>query len=59
MAVTDALGGESAPGPDRDPADSVAHSNACARHNYRARFWRLALGGLGLFWVAAFLLLAR
>ena len=53
MAVTDTIGGEA------DPADSAAHSNARARHNFRARFWRLTLGGLGLFWVAAFLLLAR
>ena len=29
------------------------------RHNFRARFWRLALGALGLFWVCALLLLMR
>ena len=29
------------------------------RHNFRARFWRLALGGLGLFWVCALLVLMR
>jgi len=29
------------------------------RHNIRARFWRLAIGGTGLFWVCALLALAR
>ena len=29
------------------------------RHNFRARFWRLAIGGIGLFWVCALLLLMR
>lgn len=29
------------------------------RHNFRSRFWRLALGGVGLFWVCALLLLMR
>ncbi len=29
------------------------------RQDYRARFWRLALGGLGLFWVGVLILLMR
>ena len=29
------------------------------RHNFRARFWRLAVGAVGLFWVCALLALMR
>ena len=29
------------------------------RRTYRARTWRLALGGLGLFWVCALIALMR
>ena len=29
------------------------------RHSLRARFWRLAIGGVGLFWVCALLALMR
>ena len=29
------------------------------RHNFRARVWRLAIGGIGLFWVCALLALMR
>lgn len=39
---------------DRVVYDEIAWR---ARQDYRARFWRLALGGLGLFWVGVLLLL--
>ena len=29
------------------------------RHTVRARIWRLAIGGIGLFWVCALLVLMR
>ena len=29
------------------------------RHNSRARIWRLAIGGTGLFWICALLALMR
>ena len=29
------------------------------RHNSRARFWRLAIGATGLFWICALLALMR
>jgi len=42
------------------PAEMTDESIAMIeRHNSRARFWRLAIGATGLFWICALLALMR
>jgi hypothetical protein len=42
----------------RDDAETTEEALAMReRHNERARFWRMTLGTLGLFWVGVLLLL--
>ena len=43
------------PSPDAEMTDE--RSSVRERHNFRAGFWRLALGALGLFWVCVLLAL--
>ena len=58
MTVTEMIAADSAE-PPTQPQTGGDEASARARCIVRARFWRLALGVLGLFWVAAMLLLAR
>ncbi|HEY6815416.1 MAG TPA: hypothetical protein VI168_07755 [Croceibacterium sp.] len=59
MINTDAIGADATAAPAVHPEAGEPGSSPGGRCIYRARFWRLALGALGLFWVAAFLLLTR
>jgi len=43
--------------PPVDPEMTDEARLMCQRHNERARFWRMTLGVLGLFWVSVLLLL--
>ena len=43
--------------PPVDPETTGEALLMCQRHNDRARFWRMTLGVLGLFWVSVLLLL--
>jgi hypothetical protein len=43
--------------PAADPETTDEALLMCQRHNDRARFWRMILGVLGLFWVSVLLLL--
>jgi len=58
MTVTDLTGTDTAES-SAQPEVAGDEARTDARCVVRARFWRLALGALGLFWVAAMLMLAR
>jgi hypothetical protein len=51
--------GARAPAAHSARADAGEALDPRQRHNRRARFWRVTLGALGLFWVAIILLLAN
>lgn len=50
-------GSHAAVAPAADPETADEALLMCQRHNDRARFWRMTLGVLGLFWVGVLLLL--